>query len=81
MMSLLVGLVMLGSVSCVQHNSFTLTLSTTAPTTAKAEPCDFRVVNIPPRGPFEEIATSTPWEGVVVRPEVFKKVACSSSWR
>lgn len=39
--------------------SYELTPTTTAPTTSKA-PCDFRVVNLPPHGDYEEIAALTP---------------------
>jgi hypothetical protein len=49
-------------------------MSTTSPTTARAEPCDFRVVNLPPQGPFEEIATLTPRDFLESTPDAFKKL-------
>ena len=73
MKSWLLGLVVIGAVSCAQPQVYTMSMSTTLPTAATAEPCDFRVVNIPPQGPFEEIATLTSRGYFESTPDAFKK--------
>ena len=73
MKSWLLGLVAVGAGGCGTQG-YTMSMSTTSPTTGQAEPCDFRVVNIPPQGPFEEIATLTPLDSPASTPEAFKKV-------
>lgn len=39
---------------------YELTQTTTTPMRPKVQTCDFRVVNLPPQGDYEEIATLSP---------------------
>ncbi len=61
-------------VGCSLTPSYKLTASTKTPPASKPPTCEFRVVNMPPQGNFEEIATLTPEDYAASDPEKFKSV-------
>jgi hypothetical protein len=64
--------------------AFRLTLSTTSstePLRAKPPGCEFRVVNIPPQGPYEEIGTLTRASWATNDPVAFKNAVAGDVCR
>ena len=62
------------SAGCAPTVGYSATTSTTGAIAAKTPTCDFRVVNLPPQGDFEEIATLTQADGRALadNPNAFK---------